>query len=123
MAIAARPDSVHRGYILGGLCWFAVPFSFATALGLANVALQLPTTKEEAAAGLVPAATAVHLFGSKGAYLIAVMLYMAVTSAGSAELISVSSLFTYDIYRTYVNPQATGHTLMRVSRSSILFSG
>lgn len=33
------------------------------------------------------------------------MLFMAVTSSGSAELIAVSSLTTYDVYRTYINPE------------------
>ena len=46
--------------------------------------------------------------GKSGAILITTMLFMAVTSAGSAELVAVSSLFTYDIYRTYINPKATG---------------
>jgi hypothetical protein len=46
--------------------------------------------------------------GKSGAVLIVTMLFMAVTSAGSAELVAVSSLFTYDIYRTYINPKATG---------------
>ena len=35
------------------------------------------------------------------------MLFMAVTSSGSAELIAVSSLFTYDVYRTYINPEVS----------------
>jgi Na+/proline symporter len=29
----------------------------------------------------------------------------------SAELIAVSSLLTYDVYRTYINPKAAGHTV------------
>ncbi len=58
--------------------------------------------------GLVPPATAVFLMGKAGSILIVTMLFMAVTSAGSAELVAVSSLFTYDIYRTYMNPKATG---------------
>lgn len=36
------------------------------------------------------------------------MVFMAVTSCGSAELIAVSSLLTYDVYKTYVHPAATG---------------
>lgn len=47
----------------------------------------------------------------------------AVTSAGSAELIAVSSLCTYDIYRTYINPNATGKKILQVSRSIILGFG
>lgn len=58
--------------------------------------------------GLVPPATAVFLLGKAGSILIVTMLFMAVTSAGSAELVAVSSLVTYDLYRTYINPKATG---------------
>ena len=59
-------------------------------------------------AGLVPPASAVFLLGHSGAILMVTMLFMAVTSAGSAELVAVSSLFTYDIYKTYINKNATG---------------
>jgi hypothetical protein len=45
------------------------------------------------------------------------MVFMAVTSCGSAELIAVSSLLTYDVYRTYINPAATGEQV----RPSISF--
>lgn len=42
------------------------------------------------------------------------------TSSGSAELIAVSSLFTYDGYWHYINPRATGKQLLVVSRIMIL---
>ena len=61
-----------------------------------------------ARAGLVPPAAALYLLGRGGAILMVIMLFMAVTSSGSAELVAVSSLFTYDVYRTYINPNATG---------------
>merc|ERR1719354_1085748 len=32
-AIAAKPASAAKGYLLGGICWFAIPFSLATSLG------------------------------------------------------------------------------------------
>ena len=38
-AIASRPTTAVRAYILGGLAWYAIPFGFATTLGLAAVAL------------------------------------------------------------------------------------
>ncbi|GKF74858.1 urea-proton symporter DUR3, partial [Tanacetum coccineum] len=91
-AIAARPSSTHKGYLLGGLVWFAVPFSLATALGLGALALDLPLSASEASKGLVPAATAIALMGKGGSVLLLTMLFMAVTSAGSSELIAVSSL-------------------------------
>ena len=122
-AIAAKPASTVKGYMLGGLCWFSIPFSLATALGLAALAFQLPVSYSEAGKGLVPAATAYHLFGAAGGVLIVIMVFMAVTAAGSAELIAVASLATYDIYRTYINPEATGEDIKRVSRWTILATG
>lgn len=122
-AIAARPSSTHKGYLLGGLVWFAVPFSLATSLGLGALALDLPLTASEAGHGLVPPATATALMGKGGAVLLLTMLFMAVTSAGSSELIAVSSLCTYDIYRTYINPNSSGKQILRVSRFVILSFG
>merc|ERR1712190_591846 len=107
-AIAAKPASAHKGYLLGGLVWFTVPFALATSLGLCGVALQLPISKAEAGSGLVPPAVAVHLFGKFGAVMMSTMLFMAITSTGSAEGIAVSSLVVYDIYKAYINPKCTG---------------
>lgn len=49
-----------------------------------------------------------------------VMCCRAVTSAGSAELIAVSSLFTYDGYWHYINPRAGGKQLLVVSKIMVL---
>lgn len=122
-AIAARPASAAKGYLLGGICWFAIPFSLATSLGLASTALMLPITRSEAGAGLVPPAVADSLLGQAGAVLILIMLFMAIVSTGSAESIAVSSLVAYDIYREYINPEATGKQILWVSRVVILVFG
>jgi hypothetical protein len=122
-AIAAKPSSSTRGYLLGGLVWFTIPFSLATAMGLSSVALDLPVTGSEAGSGLVPPAAAVHFMGKGGAAAITIMLFMAITSTGSAEQIAVSSIVSYDIYRKYINPKATGEDILRVSRYSILAFG
>lgn len=39
-AIASRPTTAVHAYLLGGLAWHAIPFGFATTLGLAFVALK-----------------------------------------------------------------------------------
>jgi urea-proton symporter len=105
------------------MCWFAIPFSLATSLGLASTALMLPITSDEAGAGLVPPAVAIELMGNAGAALILVMLFMAIVSTGSAESIAVSSLVAYDVYREYVNPDATGDQILKVSRYCIVIFG
>jgi hypothetical protein len=46
---------------------------------------------------------------------------MAVTSTFSAELISVSSILTYDVYKTYINPQASGKKLIWISYAGVFF--
>jgi len=122
-AIAARPASAARGYLLGGICWFAIPFSLATSLGLSSTALMLPITADEAGAGLVPPAVATHLLGKAGSVLILIMLFMAIVSTGSAESIAVSSLVAYDIYREYWNPEATGAQILYVSRVVVVGFG
>lgn len=43
------------------------------------------------------------------------MMFMAVTSAFSAQLISVSSILTYDIYQAYIEPEARGKKLVYIS--------
>lgn len=122
-AIAARPASAAKGYLLGGICWFAIPFSLATSLGLASTALMLPITRGEAGSGLVPPAVADNLLGDAGAVLVLIMLFMAIVSTGSAESIAVSSLVAYDIYREYINPEASGKQILWVSRVVIVVFG
>ena len=122
-AIAAQPSSTVRGFLLGGMCWFSIPFTLATTMGLTAVALQVSLTPEQVQLGLTVPAAATVLMGPVGAIMVLVMLFMAVTSAGSAELIAVSSLITYDVYRTYKNPNATGKQLLKVSRTVIVIFG
>ena len=53
--------------------------------------MDLPVTSGEAGDGLVPPAAAVHFFfGKGGAMMITIMLFMAITSTGSAEQIASS---------------------------------
>jgi len=122
-AIAAQPSSTVRGFLLGGMCWFSIPFTLATTMGLTAVALNVALTPEQVQLGLTVPAAASVMMGPVGAIMVLVMLFMAVTSAGSAELIAVSSLITYDVYRTYKNPNATGKQLLKVSRTVIVIFG
>jgi len=91
--------------------------------GRGGPALGLPITKAEAGAGLVPPAVATALFGSFGSVMMATMLFMAITSTGSAEGIAVSSLICYDVYLRYVNPKATGAQILNLSRVVIVVFG
>ncbi|KAG9632293.1 urea active transporter-like protein, partial [Aureobasidium melanogenum] len=96
-------------------------------MGLAALALEnnpvFPTyplrmAPEDVTAGLVLPNAAVALLGKGGAAATLVLIFMAVTSAMSAELIAVSSIWTYDIYNTYINPKAHGKNLIYMSHVS-----
>ena len=109
-AIAAEPRATVTGFLIGGMVWFAVPFFMATTFGLAGRSLSMSKgldfiTASQAGQGLVPAKTIVETLGSGGAFALLMQLFMAVTSTGSAEVIAVSSILTYDLYWTYLNPE------------------
>ncbi|KAJ7250714.1 urea transporter [Mycena rebaudengoi] len=125
-AIASRPSTTVKAYLVGGLAWFAIPFTLATTLGLAAVALRGDPAMRilspaDVSAGLPAAAAASALLGKAGAAALLVLLFLAVTSATSAELIAVSSLLTYDVYKRYINPQATEAQILRISHLMVAF--
>ena len=127
-AIASKPASCVKAYLLGGIAWFSIPFVsshallitlvvvahgatgssqlFATTMGLAAVALTAAgdpamhvLSPADVSAGLPAPTAAAALLGKSGATAMLVLLFLAVTSATSAEMIAVSSVLTYDIYK------------------------
>lgn len=101
-------------------------------MGLAALALEsnpvFPTypnrmSVEDVNAGLVLPYAAVALLGKGGAVSALLIIFMVVTSATSSELIAVSSIFTYDVYQTYINSGASGRRLIYVSHSVVIGFG
>lgn len=128
-AIAASPVHALPGYVMGGLSWFAIPWLTATTMGLSALALEtnsvfptFPSRMPDAdvTAGLVLPDAAVALLGKGGAAASLLLVFMAVTSASSAEYIAVSSIFTYDIYQTYFNPKASGKRLIYMAHTCVI---
>uniref|UniRef100_A0A060T9S5 ARAD1D16852p n=1 Tax=Blastobotrys adeninivorans TaxID=409370 RepID=A0A060T9S5_BLAAD len=127
-AIASHPGAALPGYIFGGLAWFAIPFLCATTMGLTGLALKgtehfATLSAAEVSAGLVLPNSAVALLGKSGAMCALIMLFMAVTSATSSELIAVSTIMTYDVYKAYINPNASSRTLITVSHIGVVVYG
>jgi hypothetical protein len=131
-AIASRPTTAVRAYIMGGMAWFAIPFGFATTLGLAAVALTdnpsfptypNPMSTSQVSSGLAAPFGAVALLGNGGAIALLITLFMAVTSSSSSELIAVSSILTFDIFKMYIKPNATPAQLIKTSHYMICFFG
>ncbi|KAL5014495.1 hypothetical protein ScPMuIL_008765 [Solemya velum] len=104
--VAAKPKQGVMGFLLGGLTWFAIPFALATTTGLAYIALSTQQgapllTDADVDAGLVPPVVAQRLLGKTGEILITLMILMAVTSTGSAEVMAVTSILV-TIYTSYI---------------------
>ena len=47
-----------------------------------------------------------------GAVLVIVIVFMAVTSSGASEMVAISSLFTFDVYRRYIDPKVSWAPLL-----------
>jgi len=115
-AVAAKPKSAVLGFLIGGMVWFAVPFCMATTNGLAGRALTVHPDINGAfgsryidggasGSGLTPARVLSQILGPFGSFILLLQLFMAITSTGSAEIIAVSSILTYDVYFEYINPE------------------
>ncbi|KFY43311.1 hypothetical protein V495_04016 [Pseudogymnoascus sp. VKM F-4514 (FW-929)] len=131
-AFAASPRATVPGYVVGGIMYFAIPWCLGTlmssvALGLEN-SPAFPTyprrmTSTEVGNGLVLPYAAMALAGKGGAAAILLATFMAVTSTLSAQVIAVSSIISFDIYRTYFRPQATDADVIRWSHYGVVFFG
>ncbi|EXJ80454.1 hypothetical protein A1O1_08599 [Capronia coronata CBS 617.96] len=131
-AIAADPVATLPGYLLGGTCWFAIPFVLASTYGLTAAAVEhlpsFPTypnrmSAREVATGMALPYAATTILGRGGAIAILLMVFMAVTSAMSSETMATAGLLTYDFYHAYINPNATGKQLIRFSHSVVVLFG
>jgi len=61
-------------------------------------------TAADSGSGLTPARVAVAMLGVPGAWILLIMLFMAIVSTGCAEIIAVATILTYDVYCEYLNP-------------------
>lgn len=124
--LAAGPSAVVPGYLIGSLSWFSIPWALATTAGLAALALEttstsFPTfprrmTASEVSAGLVLPYAANAVLGSGGSAAVLLLMFMSSTSAISAQLIAVSSIGGYDIFKTYIKKSASPDEILRVQR-------
>lgn len=129
-AIAAKPKASMVGYFIGGLCWLVIPLALSLASSLANLALVndplSPTYPDPVPTNLVdegiPMLYGLYMtLGKSGCAAGLLMIWLAATSATSAELIGFSSVVTYDIYRAYINPRASGKQLVTVTHGCVTF--
>ncbi|KAF1987581.1 urea active transporter [Aulographum hederae CBS 113979] len=129
-AFSASPKAVVPGYIVGGIAYFAIPWAIGTLASSVVVGLEsnpiFPTyprrmSSIEVSNGLVLPYFAITIAGKGGAICILLITFMAVTSTLSAQIIAVSSIISFDIYRTYFNRTASDIDVIRWSHIGVVF--
>ncbi|KHN95585.1 sodium/proline symporter [Metarhizium album ARSEF 1941] len=131
-AFSAAPHAVVPGYIVGGIAYFAIPWCLGTVMSLAALGLEsterFPTfprrlSPTEVSNGLVLPYASVAIAGKGGAVAVVLIVFMAVTSTISAQVISVSSIISFDIYRQYLNKAAKDKDAIRWSHIGVVAFG
>ncbi|KAE8137772.1 Sodium:solute symporter family-domain-containing protein [Aspergillus pseudotamarii] len=129
-AFSAAPSSVVPGYTIGGIAYFAIPWALGTIMSSVAIGLEnqpsFPTyprrmTTREVSGGLVLPYAAMTIAGKGGAAAILLITFMAVTSTLSAQVIAVSSILSFDVYREYFNRNASDRDIIRSSHFGVIF--
>ncbi|EMG50042.1 DUR3 Urea active transporter [Candida maltosa Xu316] len=123
-AVAADPRITSKAYFYASVCWFVIPLSLGTSLGLGARALSVfpdfpELSRFDILEGLPAVATVTYLMGKSGAAMMLLMIFFAVTTSYAGELIAVSTLISYDIYKRYFNPNASPKQVVKVAKISV----
>lgn len=119
-AFASRPTVNFRGFLLSGIAWMTVPLVTGS---IALVALALPGEFDIPQVNMVFPIVAANLLGTLGAILVFIVVFAALASTISGLLAATATLLTEDIYRQFINPEATDERLRQVARWLILGLG
>ncbi|KKY16666.1 putative sodium solute symporter [Phaeomoniella chlamydospora] len=128
-SFATEVDATVPGYDLAALAIFGIPWGIGTVVGLTARAIHntpiFPTypaelTTAEVNAGLVMPYVIKALIGDQGIVTFFVLLFMALTSTVSSSMIAVSSILSFDLYKTYINPKASDRRLVYVSHIAVV---
>ncbi|VDO07448.1 unnamed protein product [Rodentolepis nana] len=105
--LSSEPETGGFSLISGGVFYFPVAVTFGTACGLGYMALNmsygqvmLPRFMERI--GLMAHSVANFLFGPFGTLLLNMVLVLSMIVVISTEAVSISSVFLYDVYMTYI---------------------
>lgn len=131
-SFATEINATVPGYNIAALAIFGIPWGLGTVIGLAARALHntpiFPTypgdiTLAEVNAGFVMPYTIQALIGTQGVIAFLVLVFMALTSTVSSSMIAVSSILSFDVYKTYINPAVTDKKLVKVSHLTVVLHG
>lgn len=128
-SFATEVKATVPGYDLAALAIFGIPWGLGTVMGLTARAIHNtpifptypnPLTTKEVNSGLVMPYVVKALIGDSGMVAFFVLLFMALTSTISSSMIAVSSILSFDLYKTYINPKVSDKRLVHVSHLAVV---
>lgn len=131
-AFSANVKASVPGYLIAAALIPAIVWPLGTIIGLSNIVLEgesfFPTypramTSYEINNGFGLPYTLMAVLGKSSLGGLLLAIYLAVTSTVSAQMIAVSSIISFDIYRNYFKPNANNSQLITVSHIGVIFFG
>ncbi|XP_052796658.1 uncharacterized protein LOC128229052 [Mya arenaria] len=107
--IAAKPSEGVLGFFMAAYLWLMIAPCLSVTATTTYFAMSLKNgthllSESEIDNGYITPFVMNFLLGETGGYLLLTMLMMALMSTGSGEVMAISSIVVYDIYKTYINP-------------------
>ena len=129
-SFASEVRATVPAYNLAALAVFGIPWGLGTVIGLSARALHNtssfpiyphPVTSSMVETGMIMPLVIKMIIGTSGIGAFFVLLFMALTSTISSSMIAVSSILSFDLYKTYMNPRASDKRLLHVSHITVIF--
>ena len=129
---SASPRATVPAYLLTAFLIFSNVWPIGVIIGGALHFLEsdpsFPTyprkmAQEEIDSGFVLPFVLKAILGNGGLGALLLILYLAVTSTVSAQMVSVSSIVSFDIYKRYMNPNAQNKSMIKVSHITCVVFG
>ncbi|RLP62635.1 hypothetical protein L150_01334 [Candida albicans Ca529L] len=129
---SASPRATVPAYLLTAFLIFSNVWPISAIVGGSSHFLEsdpsFPTyprkmTQYEIDSGFVLPYVLKAILGNGGVGALLLILYLAVTSTVSAQMVSVSSIVSFDIYKKYIHPNAQNKSMINVSHITCVVFG
>lgn len=129
---SADVRSTVPGYLIASVLIVSNVWPLGAIIGGASIVLEntpsfptypRPMSEFEIGSGYVLPYVMKAVLGDGGVGAVLLVIYLAVTSTVSAQLVSVSSILSFDIYKEYINKDANNKQMIRVSHYGVVFFG
>jgi len=120
-AFSAKPEKVGTIFILGGLIFALVPITLSL-LGFIAASPEIHSQLNITDPQMVGPTVVEHFLPKWALMLFCIMAFAGLCSTLDSALCAISSLWTVDIYKRYINKNPTDAELTKSARRSMIFA-